>query len=347
MTPISRLLTFTLVLLLVLLSTAATTRLFVGQQHTSPEASRANLDASLYMSDSRGAPRLLDRGIVTLSVLALAVTLLLVVSLYYRGGSKSHTQAPFSSRERERRSLSLLAQTSARNQEELSHERDGREKAEADSRHRLQMLNQALEEKIRIGRDLHDDVIQSLYASGLTLETAKNLADRDAEAARKNVDQSLTLINRTISDIRSYIAGLSPRSVRKDSLVGGLSDAVESLRAGRPLDVDWKIDEEVVAELSDAQLAESLQITREAVSNALRHGGAHRILISITRGESGADLLVRDDGKGFNARKIESTGQGLNNMEARARQAMGEFTLTTAPGNGTCIQVSWLTVHSP
>ncbi|MGY8718103.1 MAG: histidine kinase [Verrucomicrobiia bacterium] len=100
----------------------------------------------------------------------------------------------------------------------MDRERDERGKAQADAQQRLQLLNRALEEKIRFGRDLHDGVIQSLYATGLTLESAKLQVSTKPAAAVNQLEQSISLINRIITDIRGYISDLSPRSVRRDSL---------------------------------------------------------------------------------------------------------------------------------
>lgn len=342
MTPIIRLLSFTLVFLLALILAASAMRLRVV---TPPPAANSGSDVERAPAN-RGASALLNRGVLALSISALIVAVALVFSLGRRTGRRNETRAPFSSRERERRSLDLLATTSVRAQEELDQERDEREKAQADSQHRLQLLNRALEEKISIGRDLHDGVIQSLYATGLTLESTKLQLMSDPAAATIQLEQSISLINRGITDIRGYISGLSPRSVRRDSLASGLAEAVEELRAGRPLDVNWNIDEKCVAELSDKQITETLQITREAVSNALRHGGAQKIHLSLVRGDQGNELTLRDDGQGFSPSVATSTGQGLGNMEARASEAFGEFTLTSAPGEGTCIKVSWQTASS-
>jgi signal transduction histidine kinase len=340
MTPLTRLLTFTLVLLLALLVAASATRGFVKQR--AQVAARTGQT----VEESASAHALLDRGSMALSLSALGVAVLLIFILGFTSKSRADTQAPFSSRERERRSLSLLASTSARTQEALNFERDEREKAQADAQERLQLLNQALEEKIRLGRDLHDGVIQSLYAAGLTLESGEQLLAQDPAKAHESFAKSRDLINRGIADIRSYIGGLSPRSVRRDSLKSGLAEAVELLRAGRPLDVDWKIEAKAVAQLSDAQISETLQITREAVSNALRHGGAQRLFIALQPDDHGAVLTLRDDGTGFTPASTSPTGHGLNNMAARAESALGSFQITSAPGAGSCIQINWQTSHS-
>jgi signal transduction histidine kinase len=342
MTPIVRLLSLTLVFLLALNLAATATRMNLGSIRSRPAAESYSTETPSTLPTNLGAQALLDRLILALSLSALIIAIALVFALGRRDKLSGNTPAPFSSRERERRSLDLLATTSVRAQEELGQERGEREKAQADAQQRLQLLNRALEAKIRIGRDLHDGVIQSLYATGLTLESAKLQTQKNPATAEQQLTQGIDMINRNISDIRSYISGLSPRSVRHDSL----AEAVEELRAGRPLDVDWKIDEACVAELSDAQITETVQITREAVSNALRHGGARQLTIALSRGDSGSVLTIRDDGRGFSLKAADPGGNGLANMRARTEDALGEFTLTSTLGEGTCIQVSWRTASS-
>ncbi len=344
MTPLSRLLTFTLVILLVL-TVAGNSLQWVTAERGVPTESTP-LRGTISESEQRSAQRLLTRGNLALSGIALVVTIALVFSMGLGRGTNHETRAPFTARERELRSISLLAATSAKAQEEISVERGEREKAEADSRQRLQMLNQALEEKIRIGRDLHDGVIQSLYAVGLTLESAQRLAEQDSGKSQGLVDQSIKHINKTISDIRAYISGLSPRSVRGDSLQSRLGEIVEELRAGRPLDLNWRVEDAAVIELSDQQLAETLQITREAVSNALRHGGASQIHVSLIPTPGGTTLTIRDNGTGFEPETSSGDGMGLANITARAESAIGAFNLTTSPGEGTSVEVTWQTAQS-
>jgi signal transduction histidine kinase len=345
MTPLSRLLTFTLVILLVLAVAGSGLRWMTTERMLPLEPGSA-ATVALTERESFGAQRLLDRGTLALTGLALLITVGLVFSMGLSARRSAETRAPFLARQRELRSISLLAATSAKAQEEISAERGEREKAEADSRQRLQMLNQALAEKIRIGRDLHDGVIQSLYAVGLTLESVQKVAEKDATQAQGLVAQSIKHINRTIADIRAYIGGLSPSAVRGDSLASRLAEIVEELRAGRPLDVNWHVEDAAVAELSDEQLAETLQITREAVSNALRHGGASRLHISVVAAAQGSELLIRDDGTGFDRATTHGAGYGLNNIQARAEAALGAFTLTTSPGEGTSVLVTWQTAQS-
>ena len=218
MTPIIRLLSFILVFLLALILAATATRFSVGQTTTTARTESFEPGESSSARSNWGVFSLLDRSVLALSVSALIVAIVLVFLLGGRARRPSGTRAPFSSRERERRSLDLLATTSARAQEEIDRERDERGKAHADTQQRLELLNRALEEKIRFGRDLHDGVIQSLFGTGLTLESAKLQVSTKPATAVNQLEQSISLINRSITDIRGYISGLSPRSVRRDSL---------------------------------------------------------------------------------------------------------------------------------
>lgn len=343
MTPLSRLFAFTLVILLILVVAGSAMRWQMAERIAGWNGVEAPAEESKRISETTSAIKLLDRGTLALGASALGVAVLLVVSVGLRGRPGGETRAPFGAREREMRSISLLAATSARAQEEIDLERGERAKAEEDSRQRLQMLNQALEEKIRIGRDLHDGVIQSLYAVGLNLESAQRLAERDTTKSQAMVETGVKLINKTIAEIRNYIEGLSATAVRGGSLTASLADEVENLRAGRPLDVEWKIEDQAVAGLSDAQTAETLQITREAVSNALRHGGADHLRIQLIDTKDGTELSIRDNGTGFDPSEGEDVGFGLGNMEGRARDAMGLFSVETSAGNGTCVRVNWHT----
>src|SRR5690606_37902209 len=108
----------------------------------------------------------------------------LIVAINLRPFRAGDTRAPFHpAGASDIHSLSFLARTSVRQQEELDQARDERLRAEEEARARLVALNHALEEKVRIGRDLHDGVIQSLYAAGLTLQTVREMLESNPAAA--------------------------------------------------------------------------------------------------------------------------------------------------------------------
>ncbi len=293
---------------------------------------------------------LFQRVLIALGVFALVLLALLIFLLAARSlRQRNDTRPPFAStgRDRDLSNLSLLAHTSARQQAALDQERDERLRAETEARDRLQLLNHVLEEKIRTGRDLHDGVIQTLYAAGLNLQSAHPASENAAttaatsQLAAERTDAAITLINRAIADIRNYIGGLTPRQVRRDALAQGLTLAFGDLRAGRPATLELQIDDAAAAALSDEQLSESMQIAREAMSNALRHGGADRLRITLNADDAGTTFAFHDNGTGFDPATIPATGHGLANIRGRAARADGRVTLTSARGEGTCLAICW------
>ena len=133
-----------------------------------------------------------------------------------------------------------------------------------------------VEERDRIGQELHDGIIQSLYAVTLSLEDVETLMTEDPAEARARVDRAIDAVQASISDIRNFILGLRPHLLERSDLVGGLAALADELRLNTMVDVEVDLDEgvEAAAALSDGRRAQLLQIAREALSNAARHAGA-------------------------------------------------------------------------
>ncbi len=264
--------------------------------------------------------------------LALAVTLILLQT--FRPGRDAETQATFNTTRAEVGTLAKLAESSVAQGEELHRERDVRRRAEEDARLKQQLLAQALDEKIRLGRDLHDGIIQSLYATGLNVETVRALVKSNPDDAEQRLDQMRTGLNTTIRDVRAYIVGLAPENLRRAGFAQALAAAITELNAGRNTRLDLAIDEEAAALLQPEQTIEALQIAREAVSNALRHGRASVVILRLARSDRELSLLVEDNGAGFDSARAAS-GHGLGNMRARAATLGAELRITSQPGRGT------------
>ncbi len=232
-------------------------------------------------------------------------------------------------------SLTHLAKANARQGVDLERERGERERADEDLHFQQILLNRSLEEKIQLGRELHDGIIQSLYATGLTFEAAKNQLARDPAAAATQLDAGLKALNATIRDVRSYISGLAPENLRQQSFAESVLSLTETLSGGRATTFDLRIDESAAARLTDAQSTDLLQIIREAVSNSLRHGGAGKITIRLHESAGEMGLLVQDNGKGFDSTKLTARGQGLDNLQARAERIHAVLRVVSSPGEGT------------
>jgi signal transduction histidine kinase len=270
-----------------------------------------------------------------LAVTSAAVALTLIVSLATQPPRSNESRPPLAAARREIGTLAKLAESSAAQGAELHRERDVRRRAEEDAQLKQQLLAQSFDEKIRLGRDLHDGIIQSLYAVGLTLESVRALVKTDPAQADRRLEETRASLNSAIREVRAYITGLTPDNLRRAGFAHAVNGVLAELTAGRPAQFDLDIDEDAAALLTADQSVEALQIAREAVSNALRHGGASRITLRVHQGEREICLLVQDNGAGFKAAARREGGHGLGNMHARAERIGGTLRIASEPGEGT------------
>lgn len=191
------------------------------------------------------------------------------------------------------------------------------------------------EERERISQDLHDDVLQSLYAVGMGLEHVRHRLDRITPTNARRLDSSVAQLNAVIREVRSFIPRMQTPPVQEGTFDQALLAIVESLTASGAGNIDVKIDESAVEPLLRPQYGPMLSIAKEALSNSLRHAGAaHRtVTVQLYRGK--IRLEISDDGKGFSSTARQSAGMGLGNMRARARKLGARLTIRSQPGKGT------------
>ena len=278
--------------------------------------------------------------VLALAGLALVLAVMLVFSLSSRAARAIESRAPFAAARSEINALAKLAETSVAQGAELDRERDVRRRAEEDALFRQKLLNQSLEEKIQIGRDLHDGVIQSLYAVGLTLESIRAIVRENPAEADRRLEQIRATLNNSIRDVRAYITGLVPETLQRSGFEHALKTLILELQAGRDVRFDVNIDGPAAARLTPEQGQQTLQIVREAISNALRHGGANMITVRVHPTERDVCVLVQDNGVGFDPAKRRDGGHGLGNMKARATQLGATLAVKSQPGQGAEVVAS-------
>ncbi len=192
-----------------------------------------------------------------------------------------------------------------------------------------------VEERQRISQDLHDSVIQSLYATSLSLEDLPDLIAEDASEGAARADRAIDAIHSTIRDIRNFIMGLQPEVLAEAGLTVGLESLVAEFSANTLIDVELSVDP-AIGELRGDEASQLLAITREALSNIARHSGATRVTIELGRDEDAARLIVTDNGRGFDAALPRSARQhGLANLKSRADTIGGRLDIVSEPGAGT------------
>jgi signal transduction histidine kinase len=196
------------------------------------------------------------------------------------------------------------------------------------------------EERDRIGRDLHDGIIQSLYAVGLSLEEVPEIMAEAPDEAAERVDAAIESINLAIRDIRNFIYGLRPEALDGTQVVAGLAALAEEVRHGGLVDVIADLDPAADPGLDAGAGADLLNLVREGLSNAVRHAQARLISIELAPSETGSTLVIADDGVGFEpTERVGAAHHGLANMRARAAAIGGSLDIRSAPGAGTKVVV--------
>jgi signal transduction histidine kinase len=196
-----------------------------------------------------------------------------------------------------------------------------------------------VDERERIGRDLHDGIIQSLYAVGLSLEDVPELVRDDPDEVERVVERAIDNLHLAIRDIRNFIFGLRPELLTGIDLAAGLAAIAEEFRHHSMIDVEVDTND-LAVEPEATTTAQLLGIVNEALSNVARHSGATRASV---RGESlagGAVVVsVEDNGRGFDPEDAAALGhQGLANMRSRAATIGATMTLAS-DGTGTMVEI--------
>jgi signal transduction histidine kinase len=194
-----------------------------------------------------------------------------------------------------------------------------------------------LEERHRIGMDLHDGAIQSLYGVALQLEDAAHRIPNEPEASRKVVDRAVDRLNAAIADLRGYVLGLRPVRGSDRPLTESLAILAEQARTNAMLDVDVSVSPGAAAALDVPVREAAFYIAADALGNVARHARARRAWLELVNADSHVVLEIRDDGVGFDY-EVAVDGHGLRNMRERAFSVGGRLHVETAPGRGSRVR---------
>lgn len=197
-----------------------------------------------------------------------------------------------------------------------------------------------LEERDRIGMDLHDGIIQSIYGVGLALEGVQLTLTEDPETAKERINHAINGLNQAIRDIRAYILDLRPRQLGSDGLMTGLKRIIAEYRANTFSEVGFSGTDSDLKELPQTQALVLFHICQEALANAAKHAKAKNVQVAAWTTEDRALMEIHDDGKGFDLENMRaSIGHGLANMKTRARAVGGDIDISSVIGEGTTILV--------
>jgi signal transduction histidine kinase len=270
--------------------------------------------------------------IVLLALLLALVPIFIVVLEARRNATDGVTRTPWAAARAEAVGFEHLARISHERTTALAHEHAARARAEEDLQVNRNLLGQSVAERVRLGRELHDNICQTLFAVCLTLESVQKRAALTPEM-KERTDQCLAELRRVNQEVRAYLQDLEPGSVNGQSFNSALAGMLGSLPTGDDVLIERRLDAETLELIPSQQVADIMNILREAVSNSLRHGRARQIILRAGRSDDAIALSVQDDGVGFTSGS--GRGHGLGNMQARAGALGGNLEVESAPGRGT------------
>ena len=200
---------------------------------------------------------------------------------------------------------------------------------EIDTYWRSQARLAVLDDRRRLARELHDGVVQELSY----IRSEAHLITTDEGVRRRIVDS----VDRATDEARTAIDTLGSEGGEPLGLLLHSAARQVAERYGGQVVVDLDVSIDATPE----QGHDLVRITREAVSNAIRHGRARNIGIGLLRDQRGRRLVVHDDGQGFDPDAFESTGYGMTSMRERAANLNGTLQISSMPGRGTTVVIEW------
>jgi signal transduction histidine kinase len=198
---------------------------------------------------------------------------------------------------------------------------------------RLQDLA-VLQDRERIARDLHDKVIQRLFASGMSLQASARLVNTDVSARIVEVVDELDAI---IAEIRGTIFALESRPADRPNITAAVLDLVDEMTQPVGIEPTVRIDGALNSLVSPELGEELVVVLREALSNTARHSNARHVEVVV---DAGRDLAVTvcDDGDGLGERAAGGPGRGLGNLSARARARGGTCSFGPSEPHGARLE---------
>jgi len=192
----------------------------------------------------------------------------------------------------------------------------------------------------RMSRDLHDGTIQSLYAVGLGLGQLRRMMSSTSE--RERLEAGLTELDRVVAELRGYLIELDPGVSPSQSAAAALAQLIARLRQTTATDLHFTAQPGTGDGWPPAAVLDLLQVAREGISNALRHGQATAVELSLRRADpNGVLFTISDNGKGFDPSQNPGQGHGLANLERRAKAWNGDLRIESHPGGPTRLTITF------
>jgi len=276
---------------------------------------------------------------------AIGLTLLMILLMYM---TWRHLRSEQARREVERRYHEALQQADdaleRRVEERTAELMAANALLQRESAERQRMAREMLEvsdrEQRRIGQDLHDGLGQLLAGMAfLGQALAQKLAKQDRAETAEAI-QLVQLANKAMTWARELVHGLSPVELEGDGFIVALQDL--AIQAEHLFGITCQVTCDRLPPMPDHMVATHLyRIAQEAVSNAVKHGQAHHVVLALTTGQHSTQLTMHDDGIGFQEGANKPTGMGLRTMHYRASMIGASLTIHSDASSGTTVVCEW------
>lgn len=197
----------------------------------------------------------------------------------------------------------------------------------------------AMEEREHLSRDLHDNILQALYAVGMQLEAGKLSMGKSPRRSKIHMTQAVDQLNNLMRDVRRFIALLTQRTTAEPDFGQALRQLIASMSGAGQSTPELDLTNPVLSFITPKLGEQLLNIVREALSNSTRHAHASHRWVRLSLVDNTIHLIIGDNGVGFSPKRKRRVGHGLSNMAARAKQISATFTLESSPGKGTSVLV--------
>ena len=197
-------------------------------------------------------------------------------------------------------------------------------------------------ERNRIARDMHDGLVQYVYALGLQLEHAKDLAQSEPDAVPPVLTGAIQQTNHVLSEMRTFIYQLRPIIMKEKELGQWVLDLCRQFQQATGIVVHAEVGASAGQELSPEISIALFRIIQEALANIYKHAQTAQARLMLDFNAHGARLLIEDNGRGFDVDAVSAPGMehghGLRNIYERVRELGASLKLESAPGSGTRVE---------
>jgi signal transduction histidine kinase len=205
--------------------------------------------------------------------------------------------------------------------------------------HEQEQTLAALQERERLARDLHDAVSQTLFSASMIAEALLRQLTRQPDKVEQGLIELHNLTRGAMAEMRALLLELRPASLLEVEITSLFQQLADAMRSRRRITISVEIESQIQLP-SDVKLA-LYRVTQEALNNIAKHARAAQATIALKKELRHIQLVISDNGRGFDPASVTSTSLGLSIMRERADAIGAELKIETAPGKGTKVIVIW------